>query len=78
MKVAQLLGLQGPWQHPVCKDTRLFFASVSSVPVRVEHEGGTAAWIAGTLAAPSIQGHGLSLLQELWPYQNLFLASGSW
>ena len=38
----------------------------------VEHEGGTAAWHVGTLAAPSVQGHGLPLLQELWPYQSLF------
>ena len=48
-----------------------FFACGSSAPVRVEHEGGTAAWFVGTLAAPSVQGHGL-LLQELWPYQSLF------
>ena len=27
--------------------------------MRVEHEGGTAAWLAGTLAAPSVQGHRL-------------------
>ena len=26
----------------------------------------------GALAAPSLQGHGLPLPQELWPYQNLF------
>ena len=30
-----------------------FFACGSSAPVRVEREGGTAAWVAGTLAAPS-------------------------
>ena len=48
-----------------------FFCLCSSAPVRVEHEGGTAAWFVGTLAAPSVQGHGL-LLQELWPYQSLF------
>ena len=40
--------------------------------MRVEHEGGAAAWLAGTLAAPSVQGHGLPLPQELWPYQSLF------
>ena len=40
--------------------------------MRVEHEGGTAAWLAGTLAAPSVQGHRLPPLQELWPYQSLF------
>ena len=25
--------------------------------MRVEHEGGAAAWLVGTLAAPSVQGH---------------------
>ena len=40
--------------------------------MRVEHEGGTAAWLAGTLTVPSVQGHRLPLLQELWPYQSLF------
>ena len=40
--------------------------------MRVEREGSTAAWLAGTLAAPSVQGHGLPPLQELWPYQSLF------
>jgi len=67
---------------PVCKDTRLCFASVSSVPVRVEHEGGTAAWLAGTLVSPSVQGHRLPLPQEIWPYwshfSSLFQASCSW
>ena len=49
-----------------------FFASGSSAPVRVEHEGGTAAWLAGTLAEPSVQGHKLPPWQELCPYQSLF------
>ena len=40
--------------------------------MRVEHEGGAAAWLVGTLVAPSVQGHGLPLPQELWPYQSLF------
>ena len=40
--------------------------------MRIEHEGGTDAWLAGTLAAPSVQGHGLPQVQELWPYQSLF------
>ena len=40
--------------------------------MRVECEGGTAAWLMGTLTVPSVQGHGLPLLQELWPYQSLF------
>ena len=49
-----------------------YFACGSSAPMRVEHEGGTAAWLVGTLAAPSVQGLGLPPLQELWPYQSLF------
>ena len=32
-----------------------FFACGSSAPVRVEREGGAAAWLAGTLAVPSVQ-----------------------
>ena len=40
--------------------------------MRVEHEGGTAAWLAGTMAAPSVQGHGLPPPQELWPNQSFF------
>ena len=52
-------------------DTRLF-ACGSSAPVRVESEDSAAAWLAGTLAAPSGQGHGLPPLQELWPPQSLF------
>ena len=43
--------------------------------MRVEHEGGTAAWLAGTMAAPSVQGLRLPLPQELWPYQSLFSES---
>ena len=38
--------------------------------MRVEHEGGAAAWLAGTLAAPSVQGHGLPPPQELRRYQS--------
>ena len=40
--------------------------------MRVEYEGGAAAWFVGTLAVPSVQGHGLLLLQELWPHQSFF------
>ena len=40
--------------------------------MRVECEGRAAAWLVGTLAVPSVQGHGLPLLQELWPYQSLW------
>ena len=40
--------------------------------MRIEREGGAAAWLVGTLAAPSVQGHRLPPLQELWPCQSLF------
>ena len=46
--------------------------------MRVEREVDAAAWLAGTLAVPTVQEHGLLLLQELWPYQSLFRASCSW
>ena len=49
-----------------------FSAYGSSAPVRVEYEGDAAAWLAGTLAAPSVQGHKLPQQQELWPYQSFF------
>ena len=47
--------------------------------MKVECEGGTAAWLARTLAVPSVQGHGLPPLQKLWPYQSLIepLVAGS-
>ena len=57
---------------------KTLFSCVSPSPVRVEHEVGTAAWLAGTLAAPSVQGLRLPPPQELWPYQSLFPASCSW
>ena len=53
----------------VCLDARLLLDCGSSAPVSVECEGSTAAWLVGTLAAPSVQGHRLPLPQELWPYQ---------
>ena len=40
--------------------------------MRVECEGGTAAWLVVTLAVPNVQGHGPPLQQELRPYQSLF------
>ena len=49
-----------------------FLTCGSSAPVRAEREGGAAAWLAGTLAALSVQGHKLPPRQELWPYQSLF------
>ena len=58
-----------PWAHR----HKSFFACGCSAPVSVEREGGAAAWLEGTLAAPSVQGHGLPLLQELWPYHSLLL-----
>ena len=51
-----------------------FFACGSCALVRLEHEGGTAAWVEGTLVVPSVQAHGLPLPQELWPDQGLFLS----
>ena len=38
-------------------------------------EGGSAAWLLETLVAPSVQGRGLPLPQELWPYHS-FLVVG--
>ena len=40
--------------------------------MRVEREGGAAAWPAGILAAPRVKGHGLPPLQELWSYESFF------
>ena len=57
---------------PARIDARFFLACGSSDSVRVEREGGAAAWFAGTLVAPGVQGHGLPLPQELCPYQSLF------
>ena len=51
---------------------KTFFAHGSSAPVRVELEGGAAAWLEGKLPVPSLQVHGLPPLQELWPHQSLF------
>ena len=58
--------------NPVHIETRFFFACGSSAPVRVEREGDAAAWLAGTLLVPILQGPGLPLLQVLWPYQSFF------
>ena len=64
-------------RDPARIDTRLFSCG-SSAPVRVECEGGAAAWLVGSLVAPSVQGHGLPPPQELWSYQSFFQASCSW
>ena len=62
---------------PMCINTRkkkiFILARGSSAPVRVEREAGAAAWLAGTLAAPSVPGHRLPSLQASWPYQSLSL-----
>ena len=58
---------------PPCMDIlKTFIACGSSAPMRVENEGGTSAWVEGTLVAPSVRAHGLPLPQELWPDQDLF------
>ena len=59
--------LKQPCVHR-CKT--FFFAFGSSATVRVEREAGAAAWLVGTLAVPSVQGHRFPLLQEVWPYQS--------
>ena len=59
-------------KQPCMHRRKTFFACGSSAPVRAEHEGGAAAWLAGTLVAPSVQEHGLPPSQELWPYRSLF------
>ena len=57
---------------PAGVDTRHFLACGSSALVRIEREGGTTAWLPGTLVVLSVQGHGLPPPQELWTYQSLF------
>ena len=59
-------------KQPCVHRHETFSASGSSAPVRIESEGGTATWLVGTLVAPSVQGHGLPLPQQLWPYRSLF------
>ena len=51
-------------KQPCVHRRMTFFACGSSAPVRVECEGSTAAWLAGTLAAPTVQEHGLPPPQE--------------
>jgi len=50
---------------------KTFFVCGSSASLRVERVGGTAVWLAGTLVALSVQGHGLPPPQELWSDQSL-------
>ena len=54
------------------EQTQDFFACGSSAPVRLEPEGGAAAWVTGTLVVSGIRGDGLRHPQELWPHQSLF------
>ena len=49
-----------------------FFACGGSAPVRVEHGGHIGAWPAGILAVLSVQGHGLTPLQEIWCYRESY------
>ena len=68
-------GVAKSWTRPkgpCVPRRRTSFACGSSAPVRVEREAGTAAWLVGTLVAPSVQGHGLPPPRGLWPYQSLF------
>ena len=59
-------------KQPCVHRCMTFSACGSSAPVRVEHEGGVAASLVGTLVVPSVQGHRLPLLRELWLYQSFF------
>ena len=59
---------KGPRMHR----HRLFFACDSSAPVKVVHEGGSAAWVAGTMVAPSVQGYGLPQPLVYWAHQSPF------
>ena len=58
--------------HAKIQDFFFFFFACGSSPVRVEREGGAVAWLVGTLVKPSVQGHGLLPLQELWPISLFF------
>ena len=65
-------------KRPCTHRRKAFFGCGSSAPVRVGCEGDTAAWLAGTLVAPSVQGHGQPPPQELWPYRVFSRVSCSW
>ena len=58
----------------LCTQAPRLFARGISAPVRDWREGGAAAWLAGTLAGPRVQGPGLPPPQELQPYQSLFVS----
>ena len=61
-------------KRPYVHRRKTFSACGSSASVRVEREGGAAAWLVGILVVASVQGHILPPLQELWLYQRLFLS----
>ena len=67
------------WLKWPCKHKHTtFFACGSSAPVRTECADGAAAWLAGTLAALSVQGRGLPPPQSYGPIRVFFWASCSW
>ena len=53
------------------------FACGSFGPVKVEHEGGIAAWVTGTLAAPIVLGKDCLCLRSYGSIGVFFRASGS-
>ena len=65
-------------KQPCGHRCKTFLACGSSAPGRVECEGGAAAWLSGTLAAPSVQGHGLPPPQSYGPIRVFIPASCSW
>ena len=67
------------WSNPMCIEARLFFfACGSSGPVRVEHKGGTAAWLAGIRAVPSCRDMDCLRCRSYGPIRVFFHASCSW
>ena len=55
-----------------------FFSFLCMTAVRVECEGGAAAWFAGTLAVQSVHGHRLPPTRSYGPFRVFFQASCSW
>ena len=53
---------------------KTLFACGNSAPVRAKPEGSTAAWLAGTLAVPNVQGHRAITPVVEAVYQSLFLS----
>ena len=68
-------------KRPCAHRCKSYFACGSSAPARAEHEGGAAAWLAGALEAPSVQGPGLPPPQELTALSESFFEpflTGDW